>query len=365
MRMLNSLLQMLDGKPAERIVWTADIAYWLSARRMDGTGDPAWATEEGFLRLHRELGIMPYYYYPTFFSCEARYDNTVQQTSETHGRTTTNRLQTPLGELVEESVFLPESGSQGITKHFVSTERDLDILRYLLNHRHLVPANLDSYRRRLDAWAEYDGLPGIGLPRSPIPAFVYEWAGIENAVYLLADAADRIREIAQVMESQEAPIIDAVCELAPPLLHFPDNLASDNLTGVFDDYMAAPYRRRLQRLHAAGVKCVVHLDGAVKGLLPKLAAIGFDAVEALTPLPSGDIDLAEMRALVGDMPVVLWGGLPGAMFAPPYTWDDMRTHLEQLLTTWQGHPFVIGVADQVPPDGDISFCRKISDIIDR
>ena len=29
------------------------------------------------------------------------------------------------------------------------------------------------------------------------------------------------------MEDQEGPILDAVCELAPPLVHFPDNLSSD------------------------------------------------------------------------------------------------------------------------------------------
>ena len=52
-------------------------------------------------------------------------------------------------------------------------------------------------------------------------------------------------------------------------------------------------RARLERLHAAGVRAAVHLDGTLKGLLPKLAATGIDAIEAITPQPVGDLSLEE------------------------------------------------------------------------
>jgi hypothetical protein len=51
------------------------------------------------------------------------------------------------------------------------------------------------------------------------------------------------------------------------------------------------------------------------------------------------------------------------MFAPPFTWKDMEKHVGQLLEQWGGTPFVVGVADQVPPDGDIEFVRGISAMI--
>ncbi len=38
----------------------------------------------------------------------------------------------------------------------------------------------------------------------------------------------------------------------------------------------------------------------------------------------------------------------------------MRRHVERALNLWQGQPFVLGVADQVPPDGDIGLVRRIS-----
>ena len=50
------------------------------------------------------------------------------------------------------------------------------------------------------------------------------------------------------------------------------------------------------------------------------------------------------------------------MFAPPFTWKSMKKHVESVLKSWKNRPFVLCVADQVPPDGDIDFCRRISDL---
>jgi hypothetical protein len=147
------------------------------------------------------------------------------------------------------------------------------------------------------------------------------------------------------------------------VLHFPDNLSSDNFTGYYDRYMSEHYRRRLNRLHDAGIRCAVHLDGTVRGLLPKLAADGFDAIEALTPRPGGDLPVEDMRPVAVNDQVILWGGMPGIMFSPPYSWSDVEKHIDRVLDCLQGEPFVLGVADQVPPDGNIEFVRRISETI--
>ncbi|HEY3415282.1 MAG TPA: hypothetical protein VGM23_00230 [Armatimonadota bacterium] len=201
------------------------------------------------------------------------------------------------------------------------------------------------------------------MPHSPLSSFLVEWAGIEDGNYLIADCDMTVREVMALLQAIEAPVLDALCELRPPLVHFPDNLSSENFTGLYDVWMAPTHQWRLDRLHAAGVPVAVHLDGTVRGLLPKLAMLGFDSVEALTPRPVGDIALAEMRQVAGNDTLILWGGVPGAMFAPPYTWADMERHIAELLAYWGGTPFIIGVADQVPPDGDITFCQRIAEMV--
>lgn len=361
--MLEAFLDLLDGRRPDRIVWTADITYWIAGQKQAGSADPAWDTEEGYLRLHRDLGIMPYYYYEKFWAGQTRYFGGVEEAIRTEGNTTRREFHTPVGDLVEMSIYSPASCSTGCVEHFVQTERDLAVLRCLVEHRRLEPDNLDDYPQRRELWAAYDGLPCLGLPRSPLAAFVYEWAGVENSAYLLADCRDEVVELLDLMERQEAPILDALCDLAPPLVHFADNLSSANLTSLYDAHLAGTHRRRIERLHAAGVKCAVHLDGTVKGLLPKLVCAGFDAIEALTPKPAGDLDMDQIRDLAGNGPVVLWGGVPGTMFAPAYSWEQMKNHVKRLIASWGRGPFVMGVADQVPPDGAIEYCRKIADLI--
>jgi len=71
-----------------------------------------------------------------------------------------------------------------------------------------------------------------------------------------------------------------------------------------------------------------------------------------------------MNGLADGDRVILWGGVPGAMFAPPYTWEDMERHVKSVLAGWRDRPFVLGVADQVPPDGNIDFCRRIAGMLE-
>ena len=361
---LESFLQLLNGKNIQNIIWTADITYWISGQVFAGQADPDWSREEGYLKLCRDLKIMPYYWYDKFWLGEPQYDNTVQITTKKQGYNTKRTWKTPIGEICEELTFLEESCSTAHTKYPVSSREDLDVLLYLLEHRCLRPACIDDYPDRLKLWKQYNGIPSIALPRSPLSAFFYEWAGVQNAVFLLMDFPEMVQEVFSLMEEQEAPVLDAVCEHAPPIIHFADNLSSDNLTGYYDEYMAEGHKKRIKRLHDAGIKCAVHLDGVVRGLLPKLASAGFDTIEALTPQPGGDMPVENMRETAQNNSVILWGGVPGILFAPPFTWNDMEKHIHKVLESWSGTRFILGVADQVPPDGNIQFCLKISELIE-
>jgi hypothetical protein len=361
--MLPAFLSLLQGEISTQVVWTADLSYWLEGQRRAGMADAAWESETGYLAFHQKLGVLPYYYYAKFWLAESRYSTQIEVTCQVDGDRTLTCYRTPRGELTQETIYLPASCSVGVTKHFVESEDDLDILLYLIEQRSLAPTNLNDYAERRLLWSEYGGLPSIALPRSPLPSLAYEWAGIQNAIYLLADCQEKVQRLLGLMEEQEAPILEAVCRAAPPLVHFADNLTSDHFTRLYDRYLGPTHRKRLGRLHAAGVRCAVHLDGTVRGLLPKLAHAGFDAVEALTPSPAGDLDACDMRRVAGSSRLILWGGVPGVMFAPPFTWKDMHAYIERLLACWRGQPFILGVADQVPPDGDIRFCQKISELI--
>jgi hypothetical protein len=354
--------RVLAHEPSDSVVWTADLEYWISGREEDGTADPSWRTDEGFLELCRSYRVVPYYYYGNFWLAEARFDRTVEISMEKEGRRTRKIFRTPKGDLCEETSYMPESCSVAQTRFAVQNENDLEIFAYMMKHRSLVPAAIQDYPKRLSLYRSYGGLPSIALPRSPLSAFLYEWAGVLNGVYLILDCPEIIAETFSVMQEQEEPVLDAVCESAPPLVHFAENLSSDTMGGFYSQYMEEIHAHRLERLHAAGIACAVHLDGVVRGLLPRLAAIGFDAIEALTPQPGGDMRVEDMRDVCGNDSVILWGGVPGVLFSPPYRASDIESHVRRVLAAWKGTPFILGVADQIPANGNIEYCRLIADI---
>ena len=360
--MLDSLIRLLGGERPNEIIWTADLEYWVSGQRYAGTLKPEYDGEKGRLRLSHELGILPYFWYEQFWLAEPVYQGITVETKQREDETVRSWI-TPIGRLEERITFVKESCSQAYTKHPAQDERELEILLYILEHRQLKPTCLDSYADRCELYAGYDGIPAIAMPRSPFSALAVEWCGMENLVYLLIDHPDIIRRILRAFEAQERPILEAICETAPVLLHFADNLTSEFYSSFFDEYMAGPYRKRLEVLHSANVKCAVHLDGTVKGLLPKLAEVGFDAIEAITPMPAGDVRVEEIPKLVNNDNIILWGGVPGVMFCEPYTWPDVENHIHRLVQSWSDQRFILGVADQVPANGDIEICRKISSMV--
>jgi hypothetical protein len=52
------------------------------------------------------------------------------------------------------------------------------------------------------------------------------------------------------------------------------------------------------------------------------------------------------------------------MFAPPFTWDDLKKHVEKIIACHaDSGKFVLASADQVPPNGNIDFVRRISEMM--
>ena len=55
-------------------------------------------------------------------------------------------------------------------------------------------------------------------------------------------------------------------------------------------------------------------------------------------------------AITGD--TIIWGGLPGIVFTPNFAEDNFVAHVKNMLKVMRRRPrYVLGVADQVPPDG--------------
>ena len=71
----------------------------------------------------------------------------------------------------------------------------------------------------------------------------------------------------------------------------------------------------------AGKYVYIHVDGAMKPLLPYLRDCPWDAIEAATPLPQGDVTVEEIKQGLGDL--ILLDGIPALFFLPSFPLSDL------------------------------------------
>ena len=353
------LLTALAGGRPDVMPWFADLGYWYLAQQQLGTLPPEYEGEAGFVKLHVDLHVG--YYLGYVVAVTDTYDN-VTVTTEEDGPVTTTRWQTPVGEIWGQMHFLPATFSQAPVKWPVSTPEDLRVLQYLAAATQSTPnyANFD----RLNALAGAQGHPTVLPPRSPVSQMLAQWTGVTNLTFLLADAREEVERTLAALARAADAAYRAILAWDTPFVELPDNLTGEVMTPWFKSYQFDYYVERIEALHAVGKKVGAHLDGTLRGILPLLVQTGLDYIEAITPQPTGDVAVEDLRDLAGP-DVILFGGIPGAMFAPPFTADDMRRQVELIIEhQWPHGRFILGVGDQVPPNGDISLVRLVGDLVE-
>jgi hypothetical protein len=96
------------------------------------------------------------------------------------------------------------------------------------------------------------------------------------------------------------------------------------------------------------------------------APVGFTVLEALTPHPVGDMKWEELESFAGDSKSILWGGIPGSYFTDCVDDEEFDRHVKYLLEIMRQKPrYVLGVADQVPPDGLERRVKRVSELVSK
>lgn len=353
------LTAALRRQHVDRIPWTIDIDYYNHAMREQGRLSPDYEGVDGFLTQHEDLGVEPYYYYPTFWAYEDVYAEAKKETCQL-GRDTVHTYSIDGKSLTLVMRYMPESFCWAHFKYPVETVEDMRLLLRILRGRRMAPA-VERHRAMQEEWGQR-GLLALGAPRTPIPELITEWCGMMPLSMISFDAPGLLAEVIAEMDRMMDPVFAAIAEYKPVVVHFPDNISGENVGSFWDEYMVPIYQKRLEQMHEAGIVCVIHNDGSIKGVLGRIAEVGFDAAEAITPAPVGDLAVADLRAEVGRDDFILWGLVPGAVFSPSWGEQAFRDYMKETLTEVQG-PVIMGTADQIPPDGDISRVNIVTEML--
>jgi len=356
------ILTILKGEQPDRVPWLGDLTYWAGALEARGKLPRGFQGTREWYDWHRGLGVG--FYLQGYEPYRTLYDDPIQMKSENHGNIFRKTIHTPAGDLTEESTCLPESFTSAPTRRLVRNRRDLVALRYLVTHTRYEPDYAEAQRRA-------DLVKDLGVilcytPKSPFMQLVALLAGIESVVELVSDVTEEFEETLEVMEAKSDEAAAIAVNSSAECLMIPENLSSEVVgPNFFEKYMRRYQEKWVRRIREAGKFSFIHIDGTLRGLLRQEASVGFTVLEALTPAPVGDIAMSDMRPLAGPGPI-LWGGIPGSYFTPLVSDAEFDRHVIEMLAVMRQEPrYVLGVADQVPPDGLKRRVRRVAVLADQ
>ena len=357
----DGILALLRGERPDRVPWFGDLDYWVTGLIASGKKPEDFRATEDYIQWHRNLGVG--FYLQGYYPFRTILEN-CRERAWREGNRGFRELITPVGTLRECWQYLPDSFAEAPVEHLVKSEKDLPALRYLYENRRFEP-DYDQARRRLEQVGDM-GVVVCYLPKTPFMQLVTQDAGIVAVTFAEHGAPDEFAETLAVMKRSFDRAARIAFESPAEVLMIPENLSSEMVgPAYFEKYMKTCHEEWTGRIRDADKYSLIHMDGSLRGLLREEAATGVDVLEALTPAPVGDLAVDEWAAVADNPRTILWGGIPGTYFTPLVGERDFEEHVKQVLAVMREDPrHVLGVADQVPPDGLEERVRRVGELVE-
>ncbi len=290
------------------------------------------------------------------------YDFPVEEVYDEKELTKTVTYKMPVGELVAVYKHSETANSTSLVGHPVHDEEDLDKLIYLLNHVKVeYNDEVDTYTDELGEDAFVVGLIGFGM-KTATQNMIEFWCGIENFTYLLMDEEDKVHEAISLMKKINMETVDcAVKSKAEYFISWEDSTEFLTSPEWYEKYIATELNEWCDVLHAHNKKYILHACGHLKSLIPIIAKTKIDAIESITPAPTGNADLKVVNkvfpkniAIIGGLdPIVLMKGDK----------EEIREKVFDLIETFKDRPLLVSNSDSLPPEVTEETLKYVAELV--
>jgi uroporphyrinogen-III decarboxylase len=354
------IFSLLKGETPDQVPWFGDLDYWANSLIKRGLKPKDFILSDDYIKWHRDLGVgfylQGYFPYRQFTDhCEVREWN--------EGAKRFKEIVTPVGSVRECWEYIPTSFSEAPVEHFMKTEEDIPVLKFIYQNTRFEPDYHIAELRRNQVGDQ--GVVLCYLPKSPFMHLMALEAGVMAVTMAALTTPDEFKDLLDTMKTAFDKAAQIAVDSPAEVLMIPENLSSEMVgPELFNLYMYDYQKEWTGKIKAAGKYSFIHIDGTLGGLLHDEAAVGFSVLEALTPYPVGDMKFEDLAATAGDSESIIWGGIPGSYFTDCVDEEEFERHVRYLLSIMVTKPrFVLGVADQVPPDGLESRVKRVSELV--
>ena len=355
------LMTLLTGGCPDRVPWFGDLDYYATAQIVRGERPDDFKTSGEYIKWHRDLGV-GYYLKGRFpFSTIIENCNVIEWWE---GDTRFRRIETPKGVLREAWRWMPDLYTEGLIEHLMKSAEDIPAMIWLYENTHYEPDYIFPCRRS-GAIADC-GILLCYIPKSPFMHLATMDAGIDTVVMTATAAPDAFDELIEVMTAAHDRAAHIAVDSFAEAMMIPEKLSAEMIgKEYFEKYIRGYQEKWIRCIAEAGKYSFIHMNGSLDGLLRQVCSTGVTVLEALMPEPVGDVAIEDFASYAGESKTVLWGGIPGIYFTPCVNEAKFERHVRHVLSVMRSEPrYVLGVADQVPPDGLERRIRHVGELVE-
>lgn len=361
------LLATIKGETTDRFSWSPNLAYWWEHNNGE-------LIEAGELQFLKSIGADPlirghYAYQPgskawdDIWLFDISYDggcSVTEETTETERKIIYN---TPLGKLTFKYLYSANGDTWFLKEHGVKEEADFEILTYLKDHTVLTP-NYERFDKESEELGEEGLLVPLLVPeaKTAFQAMVEYWVGTENLVYALCDYPEAVENALESIWRLNMKAVE-ICAAsnAECFLTWEDSSTTNISPAMYEQYIAPEINNWCQCLHSKNKLYIQHACGHLKQLLPIMAKTEIDAIESISPYPTGNIEMAEARAALPER-IALIGGIEAVNFKE-MNLDTLKIYAEKLLTDMKNSRYILANSDSCPPGVELEKFYMLGELV--
>lgn len=351
-------LRIFEGGEASTVLFQPRIYYWYNWNKTRGSL-PEKYRKMSMIEVYDDLRISPRYFPEVLglVDVKAEYSKKVKIKEEIRADTRITVIYTPKGEIIKEEKWSSTNYNWRISRYPIKNPEDIEKLIWLFENTTwlFLKENFEDASRIF----RNKGEPQFFLPRSGYQTLFIDWMGLENLIYGLADFSEKIEQLIKAINKSYDSLYENIISYGKvKIINFGENIdANVAPPQYFEKYCIPFYEERANQLKKAGIYTHIHIDGSFRPLLKYLKDLPFDGLEALTPLPQGDVTLEEIKEAIGEK--ILLDGIPAILFLSNNSLEKLQEFVERLVKIFYPK-LILGVSDELPPPANIERVRFIS-----
>ena len=355
---------IIRGEAGRKVLWQPSIICWYDDRKFNNTPLPAPYTGMSIRELYEALGCSNRIYDYNYAVELIEPSDIKRWTEPVDEMRTRHVVQPPLGTITAITRRNSSNYGEYFEKWWVEDQEDLEVQMY-------IEANQDyrfsqeKYDEVYKVWGE-NGLGSIYFPRTTVQSLYHDTMGIEGGVYALMDMPDAIEEYFKIKQANHDRFINMIRSSCFEWINFGDNIHCGTLPpSLFEKYVLPDYLHRNELLHQKDKRyyTFAHWDGDTRSILRYAQETGLDGIEAITPLPQGDVTLEEIKRHLGDK-VGLIDGIAATLFSDIYPIEMLEEQALKLIDLFAGK-LILGISDEMASHGNIDRVKFITELVEK